>query len=41
MPTIVVISGSLRRNATPEYNHSIPGVLKNAIDWVSGPTRLE
>lgn len=21
--------------ATPEYNHSIPGGLKNAIDWVS------
>jgi chromate reductase len=25
--------------ATPEYNHGVPGVMKNAVDWVSRPPR--
>jgi chromate reductase len=40
-PLVVTTTADLIRKAdgviivTPEYNHSIPGVLKNAIDWIS------
>jgi chromate reductase len=40
-PLIVTSTADAIRKAdgviivTPEYNHSIPGVLKNAIDWIS------
>jgi chromate reductase len=27
--------------ATPEYGHSLPGSLKNAVDWVIGTGELE
>ena len=33
---IVVADGVLL--VTPEYNNSIPGVFKNAIDWLSRPS---
>ena len=41
-PAAVALKDSIRRSdavlfVTPEYNRSIPGGLKNAIDWASRP----
>lgn len=33
----IVTDSDLVIFASPEYNHGIPGVLKNAIDWASRP----
>lgn len=33
-----IVAGDGLLLVTPEYNHSIPGVFKNAIDWLSRPS---
>lgn len=43
-PGVVALKNAIRAAdavlmATPEYNHGVPGVMKNAVDWASRPPR--
>jgi chromate reductase, NAD(P)H dehydrogenase (quinone) len=43
-PAVSEFKDSIRQSdgiiiATPEYNHGVPGVMKNLVDWASRPPR--
>ena len=43
-PGVAVLKQAIREAdavlfVTPEYNHGVPGVMKNAVDWASRPPR--